>query len=328
LRNGLLYIPTEPPEYAETYDMTIAPDTGTVYLAGCGTPGPAAGDYPSAHAGVYKSVNGGDLWTRKINGLENGSIGSIAIDPGNSSTLYIGANGGLFSATGWDVSGRLFEGGIYKSVNGGESWAKLTLPDPDIAKWSDFWRIVIRGATIYALGQKDEEPDKGIGLVKSADGGTTWTRINSLPGAHFTSFDVSSDGNIIYALDNWFNGGKIYRSTDGGTSWIDVTPSGIIAYGLIRISPHDPSNNTIFFTDRGPGDQGRLYKSTDGLVTNNIVLTVTEGLESLKDITDLEFTSDAAIIYAGAKGLLIYKSINGGGSFALKANLREYINSH
>ena len=107
-----------------------------------------------------------------------------------------------------------------------------------------------------------------------------------------------------------------------------MTPKRIQAYGPIRISPHDSTNRTIFFTDRGPGNKGRLYKSTNGLSKNTIVLTVTEGLEANKDISDIEFTSDKDIIYAGAKGLLIYKSTDGGNSFTLKANLRKYIDGH
>ena len=246
----------------------------------------------------------------------------------DSTTIYVGVNGGIHTATGWDISGRLFEGGICKSVDAGERWTKLALPEPDIAKWSDFWRIVIRGTTIYALGQKDEEPDKGLGLVKSTDEGVTWTRVNSPAGARFTSFDVGSDGKTIYAVDHWSRGGKVYRSTDGGARWNDVTPKRIQAYGPIRISPHDSTNRTIFFTDRGPGNKGRLYESTNGLSKNTIVLTVTEGLEANKDISDIEFTSDKDIIYAGAKGLLIYKSTDGGNSFTLKANLRKYIDGH
>ena len=69
----------------------------------------------------------------------------------DSTTIYVGVNGGIHTATGWDISGRLFEGGICKSVDAGERWTKLALPEPDIAKWSDFWRIVIRESQLYML---------------------------------------------------------------------------------------------------------------------------------------------------------------------------------
>ena len=73
-------------------------------------------------------------------------------------------------------------------------------------------------------------------------------------------------------------------------------------------------------SDAGNG----LIQSTDGLNTFNIVLNV--GADRVEDI---EFVpSDASLVFCSTNGLKIYKSTDGGNSFSLLANLREYIDSH
>ena len=72
----------------------------------------------SAHfgTGLYKSTDAGDTWTRV--GLENSEhIGKIVIDPRNSNTVWVAAQGPLFSAGG--------ERGLYKTLDGGKIWTRV-----------------------------------------------------------------------------------------------------------------------------------------------------------------------------------------------------------
>lgn len=324
-RNGLLYMAGEiihPPEYAETYDIAIDPkNPDKAYAAFATSPGPAEGNYASCNGGFYRTSDGGATWQRSVKGLENGSGGAVTLDPSNPSTVFLGISGGLVSFTGFDISGKLFEGGIYKSTDAGSNWTKLNLPDPAVTAWSDFWKIVAWDSkNIYALGQKDEDPvpTKALGLVKSTDSGETWQKI-SPPGIFFSSFDVApKDKNIIYGVSYYsmYQRGvnilsTVFYSKDGGATWQPVKDYKM--YGPVRVSPHD--SQTVFISNRNA-----LYKSTDGLIT------VKKVLESEYFITDIEFSlSDPSIVYAGADGLRIFKSTDRGDTFTLKADLRKFI---
>ncbi len=326
-RNGLLYMAGEiihPPEYAETYDIAIDPkDPLKAYAVFATTPGPAEGDYPSSNGGFYYTSDGGNTWHRSVKGLSCGSGGAIAIDPANPEVLFLGISGGICGSTGQDISGKLFDGGIYKSTDAGLSWTMLNLPDPQVAAWSDFWKIVAWDSkNIYTLGQKDEDPvpTKALGLVKSTDGGETWQKIGP-PNIFFSSFDVAPrDKNLIYGVSYYiiYQEGanelsSVFCSKDGGTTWQSVKDYKM--YGPVRISPHD--SNVVFISHRDG-----LYKSTDGL------MTVKKVLES-EDISDIEFSlSDSNIVYAGGKGLRIFKSTDGGDTFTQKADLRKFITEH
>ena len=115
-RNGLLYFQHEPPAYPaypEAHDTAIDPnDNNVVYMTMMEGPGPVTGEVASCMAGLYKTVDGGETWTRKINGLKNSSVCSVAIDEANTSTIFIGVNGGLGSLTLDNTNKVLFEGGI------------------------------------------------------------------------------------------------------------------------------------------------------------------------------------------------------------------------
>jgi photosystem II stability/assembly factor-like uncharacterized protein len=326
-RKGLLYMAGEiiqPPEYAETYDIAIDPqDPSKAYAAFATSPGPAEGDYPSCNGGFYRTSNGGATWERSVKGLQNGAGGAVALDPNNPSTIFLGVCGGLSSFGGFGLEGKMSEGGIYRSTDGGSNWVKLNLPDPSVTAWSDFWRIVAWDSLIiYTLGQKDEDPvpTRALGLVKSTDGGETWQKI-SPPNIFFSSFDVApKDKNLIYGVSYYTlyqestkAPSTVFCSRDGGTTWQSVKDYKV--YGPVKISPHD--SNVIFLAHRDG-----LYKSTDGL------MTVKKVLES-EDISDIEFSlSDPNIVYAAGKGLRIFQSTDGGNTFTLKADLRKFITEH
>lgn len=296
--------------YPEIYDMAIDQGGEIVYAAAVGSPGPPTGDYPSSINGVYKSVDGGNTWKQKVNGLDNSSVGSLAIDPKDPGTIYIGTKGGKPSFTGSDLSDTYFNGGIFKSIDGGETWRKLKLPAG--SKTSEFWRIIlVDSRTIFALGLNGAKPDAAVGIIKSTDGGTTWTTINPV-GPPIFNFDVSvKNPSVLYAVGR--DDFRIFKSEDGGASWTSIQAQ---ANGPIRLSATDP--DTVFFADAYG-----IYKSEDGLASSHKVLDLD------KTATEIEFDSNnPEVVYASTGGLLIYKSVDGGETFVLLANLREFIDKN
>ena len=172
--------------------------------------------------GIYKSEDGGKSW--KNMGLKNSEhIGMIAIDPKNSSTVYVAAYGPLWSPGG--------DRGIYKTTDGGKSWKQIL----NVSENTGFNEIHIDSRNsnlLYACAHQRRRqvytylnggPESN--LYRSTDGGTTWdTLTNGLP----TDVDRGRIGlaispvnpDILYAIiEAGDKKGGVYRSVDRGASW-------------------------------------------------------------------------------------------------------------
>jgi photosystem II stability/assembly factor-like uncharacterized protein len=307
LRSGLKYNEGSVPNYPEIYDMAFdSVDTSVIYAATTAGPGPASGNYPSAIGGVYKSTDGGATWTQISSNLSNGAVSSIKLSSG---TLYIGTFGGVVSFTGTDVDGNHFPGGIFTSTDGGNSWAEIAALPAQISGADDasYWQVEVNGSRIFTSAIKSS-PTGRNGFLKSDDGGVTWSATLSATNPVF--FSVTSDGTTIYGNErDTFSGQK---SFDGGNIWL---PSGGIPSGPMKVSPVDPF--LVLYAQNE-----KLYRNTDGMATDGTLVLPNAG----GFIDDIEISSSGTI-YVGARGLIIWKSEDGGLTFTQMANLRDFIDS-
>jgi len=293
--------------YPEVWNVSFAPsDPRIVYAATLDSPGPVTGDYPSSVGGIYKSQDGGENWTRLNCGLYNSRATAVAVDPQSSEIVLVGIEGGAASFS--DLKGQYFDGGIYKTQNGGESWEAVTLPEN--SKTNGYWRILSRGGVFFTFGLRFENLSDNLGFLASQDSGTTWSSLtDSLRTQMITGFDVSSDGQTLYA--NPRDSFRMHISTDGGISW--KASSINQANGPVAVSPIG-SQLVIY------AGQNTIYRSTDGLVTQSVVL------EAEQQITDIQFSlSDPTTVYAIAMGYLLYKSTDAGLTFELITNIRTEV---
>ena len=178
----------------------------------------------SAHFGdgVYKSEDAGKTWRRV--GLENSEhIGKLIIDPRNSNTVWVAAQGPLFSAGG--------ERGLYKTTDGGRNWTRVLHVNDDTGI-SD---LVIDpknpNVMIASAYQRRRHVGQAIGggpdagIFRSTDGGRTWNKTTrGLPtgdmGRSGLAIDARKNPTEVYALVEAQSGQSgFYRSTDGGASW-------------------------------------------------------------------------------------------------------------
>lgn len=307
LRSGLKYSDGSVPHYPEIYDMAIDPaDTSVIYAATTAGPGPASGNYPSTIGGVYKSLDGGTTWAKTDGDLPNAATTAITLANG---TLYLGLGGGVVTFTGTDVDGEFFPGGIFTSTNGGISWSEIAALPGQISGADDasYWKIEIRSAKIFTSAIKSS-PTGLNGFVKSDDGGGTW--ITTLSTANPVFFSATSNGATIYASErDTFSG---LKSVDGGDIWL---PSGGIPSGPMKVSPVNPF--LVFYAQNE-----KLYRNADGMATDGtLVLPDAGGF-----IDDIEIGSSGTI-YVGARGLIIWKSTDGGLTFTQMVNLRNFIDS-
>jgi photosystem II stability/assembly factor-like uncharacterized protein len=166
--------------------------------------------------GLLKSTDGGQSWNT-LNTLPAGAFVSyLAIDPINSSTVYATTNGGL-----------------YKSSNGGQSWTDLKSGLPPNTNVS---LVVIDRAApsaVYVAATSFLPTGAMASLLKSTDGGTTWSKINlNIPSGTVVNalvLDPMSPYGIYvgaYGLSLGLLGapgggasGGVFKSTDGGDTW-------------------------------------------------------------------------------------------------------------
>jgi photosystem II stability/assembly factor-like uncharacterized protein len=219
--------------------------------------------------GLFKSINGGKSF--EYVGLQNTQhIAEIATHPSNPDIVYVATVGHL-----WGYQG---ERGLYKTMDGGRSWEKLTsgLPDdgktgcteiimhpenPDVLFAGFYHRL----RTPYHYTSGGEQG----GMFKSADGGKTWRKLTSgLPTGETGMIDISihrKNPDIMVAaveadenLPEGVPGTGIYRSDDGGESWHYLYKHAVrpFYHGQICIDPLD--DNYIYMVSRGP------VLSTDG----------------------------------------------------------------
>ncbi|MFH1572427.1 MAG: glycosyl hydrolase [Acidobacteriota bacterium] len=220
--------------------------------------------------GIWKTENAGTTWTPIFDGQPSYSIGCLTLDPRNPEIVWVG--------TGENVSGRHagFGDGVYKSLNGGKTWARMGLE-----KSEHIARILVDprdSSVVYAAAEGPLwSPGGERGLFVSRDGGKTWSlslEISRDTGITSAEFDAS-DPDILYAaayqrrrtVAAFMGGGPesgIYKSEDGGKTWRKLAvglPTGDMGKIGLAVSPIDP--RVVYATiEAGPEERG-FYRSAD-----------------------------------------------------------------
>lgn len=220
--------------------------------------------------GVWKTVNAGTTWTPVFDDQPSFSIGEVTLDPRNPEVVWVG--------TGENVSGRhvAWGDGVYRSRDGGRTWARMGL-----AKSEHIARILVdpRDSNVILVAAEGPLWASGgeRGVYRSADGGTTWTRVLHVDddtGATDLEFDPSNP-DVVYAAAyqrrrhvwGFLAGGPksgIHKSTDGGVTWRPVTtglPKGHMGKIGLTVTPADPT--VVYATIEATADERGFYRSTD-----------------------------------------------------------------
>ena len=218
--------------------------------------------------GVYKSLDSGKSW-KNIGLRDTRAIGKIIIHPRNPDIAYVAALGHPF--------GPNVQRGIFRTRDGGQTWDKVLYKDENTGGIDVAMDPRNPNILFAALWQARRTPysltsgGPGSGLYRSADGGTTWKRLeeNGLPKGPYGRIGVSVAPNSerIYALIEAHEGG-LYRSDDGGEKWELVNDSRYLQqrawyYMHIFADPQNP--DTVYSLEVD------FHKSTDGGRTFNKV---------------------------------------------------------
>ena len=201
------------------------------------------------NGGVWRSTDYGSNWHPLFDGQDTGSIGAIAVAPSDPNVIYVGTGAGIIRP---DLS---VGDGMYKSTDAGKTWTHLGLRDSQMIAAIDVDPHNPNRLFVAALGHPyGPNPERGI--FRSTDGGKTFQKV--LYKDEYTSGnDVHIDPNnpnIVYAglwqQQQGYNeatefggaGNGMFKSTDGGTTWKQLTnglPSQIEAN--IALAPSNPN---------------------------------------------------------------------------------------
>lgn len=171
--------------------------------------------------GVYKSIDGGKSW--KNMGLKNSQhIGKIVIDPKNSNTVYVAAEGSV-----WGPGG---DRGLYKTTDGGKTWKKIL----EISENTGVNNVLMDPRDANVLYASSEQRRRHVftkigggpetAIYKSTDAGETWEKLKSgLPGGDIGGIGMNIspvNPDYIYAIiEAAGDAGGFYRSINRGASW-------------------------------------------------------------------------------------------------------------
>lgn len=256
-----------------------------------------------------------------LNVTDSGRLRSIVVNPVNPSNIFV--------ATA--------EGGVWRSSDAGASWTPITETVGSLSCGS--LAMDPRNPSILYLGLGDPFDGTGIGLIKSTDGGNTWSAPVYLGDSSVTTLVMVSpdDSNIVLATTNK----GLFRSADAGASWTLVLAPGASPYawtiahtGANRFAVSLETNHEA---TSGTTD-GNVYVSSDGGVTWTLASGVSLRRGTIGRITLASAPSNESIVYAMAavpnattsSDLAdIFKSTDGGASFrALGAARKRYSNAN
>lgn len=258
--------------------------------------------------------------------LTSGRVTALAVDPRSSDIAYAGGA----------------EGGVWKTTDGGQTWTPITDDQPSLATGSIAIDPTTADTVYVGTGEENFAQDSyyGAGILKSTDGGATWTNIvGPFLRKRIGGLAVHpSNGQILLAATDTAG---VYRSTDGGLNWTLVLSGGTTANGGAATSIlFDPTNGDVAWAaigNTGGGKVNGVYRSSDAGATWTFTNgTAPQSLPST-NVGRIELAiapSSTNTLYAGIQSsapgsafgssLGIYKTIDGGQTWTKLSSAPDY----
>src|SRR5437879_4544930 len=203
--------------------------------------------------GIYKSTDAGKTWTHL--GLRDGQqVAQLAVDPRNPDRFFVAVAGHPY--------GPNEERGIFRSLDGGQTFEKVLYRDENTGG-GDVQIDPTNSDVLYStLWESREGPWENStwngtngGIFKSTDGGKTWNQLRKGLPEKIVQANLAvapSSPKTLLATVKTLVTSNIYRSEDGGESWVkttdDLRPSAGIGGGELPVVRFDPKNPTIVYS--------------------------------------------------------------------------------
>ncbi|GEM_PF-1506468 len=217
----------------------------------------------SASGGLWKSTNDGASWTQLFDSAGTMTVGSVAVDPNDAQTLWVGTGENTQGCSGY------FGIGMLRSLDGGATWeARNGNGANTLEDLSSFASIVVdpRDSAHIVTGGRLRGCTSGAGqaggIYTTNDAGATWT--NRMSGTQV--YEIRQDPTVQDIF--WAATDKgVYKSTDNGVSWVLQTasglPNGSTGRTELAIAPSDTNVVYVLFAS-GASGSAEFWRTTDG----------------------------------------------------------------
>lgn len=231
--------------------------------------------FGSSGGGLWKTVDGGSNWKNVSDGSFGGGIGAVSVAPSDESIVYAAEGEGT-------IRNNVTEGmgGLWRSDDAGRHWKNVGLPDS-----RHIVRILVHPKNpdivwVAVLGHLFG-PAKNRGVYKTTDGGKTWKQVlyvNDQAGCSELAMEPGNPSVLYagmwrvirtpYSLESGGDGSGLYKSTDGGETWKDISkskglPRGVWGAVNVTVAPSNPDKVYAMIENK----EGGLYVSKDAAKT-------------------------------------------------------------
>ena len=279
----------------------------------------------TAAGGLWRSRTGGlgADWRRVVTGFPVLGVNSIAIDPADTSTMYIGT-GELYrydGSTGGIVI-RTTRGsygiGILKTTNSGATWAKSL-------DWTYNQQRGVQAIRINPLNPGTVFAATSEGVYRTTDAGSSWTLVLTVLMAEDIAVNPADTTKVLATCGNFGTAGRgVYRSTDGGATFT-LVPGVAVSTGkaMLEIYAANPWSVYLSIADSTIGS-GSLWKSTNfGSTWTLLSSEALYGQQGWYSQFVAVHPTDSTKVVRGGQGL--FKSTNGGvSSFSVSQGWADY----
>jgi photosystem II stability/assembly factor-like uncharacterized protein len=205
---------------------------------------------PNRERGVYKTTDGGKTWTHSLFVNEDTGVIDIAMNPQSPGTLYAAAY--QRRRTPWGFNGGGPGSAIYRTIDGGATWTRLTRDLPE-GITGRIGLDIYRGDPniVYAI----IENAKSGGVFRSEDRGTTWKKMSDVDSRAMYYSQIRIDPNNDQRI--WQCAANMFNSDDGGRTWVQNVVTQI--HGDYHGLWIDPANSNHMLA----GSDGGIHQSYD-----------------------------------------------------------------